>query len=436
MQVGVLFKTYGVLCSVEKVVLAVAGAVPVKAASVNTGRISSRNSFEFNNSYKSFFIRLFKMEIDYSSAKPKSERRNSQFKPNETLPFGQLRSDHIFLMDFKDGEWQNARLVPYAPLPIGPGATILNYGQGGFEGIKAFKHDDDEIYIFRPDQNAQRLNQTAEMLCMPQINVNEQIQAIEALIDFDRWWYPEQEGASLYIRPLILGVSDSLGVHPSKEYLFCIFLSPSGAYYSGGFQPVDLLLTTEFNRAAPGGTGKGKAVGNYGASLRAGRKAEERGAKQALYLDVEDRMLEEAGAMNHYHVTKDGEIIIPKFTDTILESITARSFLELGRKGEPGKTGEPEKLGRLGYEARQESIMVIDFLFGLSSGRIREAGGLGTAAVVSPVGSYISDRGDRIKVGTGEAGPVSRRMYELLTAIQTGKEEAPPGWLRKVGRVG
>tara|TARA_Y100000034_G_scaffold136660_1_gene214724 strand:+ start:1455 stop:2570 length:1116 start_codon:yes stop_codon:yes gene_type:complete len=361
----------------------------------------------------------------------KKDRRREQFRPDRPLPFGQLRSDHMFLMDFNWEEgWHDARIVPYANLSIAPGAKILHYGQGIFEGEKAFKHTDGEIYMFRPDMNSVRRNQSADMCCMPDIPIENQIQAKKALIDVDRLWYPEQEGASFYVRPFSFGTEDSLGVKPSLTYTYCIILSPSGSYYPGGFEPIKLLLTDKHKRVGPKGMGQAKTGGNYNGSLKAGKKAAESDAKQVLYLDVFDRWLEEAGAMNHFHVTGDGEIIIPTFTDTILESITSKSFIELS------------EMGMLPYTVRQENILALDFVIDLALKGITEAGGLGTAAVVSPVGSYGIDIGERIRekervliVGDGKVGPVTRDMYDLYTKIQRGRVEAPEGWLNLVERI-
>lgn len=364
------------------------------------------------------------LDIKYK-LKKKSQRRREVFKPEQSLSFGKLRSDHMFVMDYSDQEWHSPRIVPYGPFQdFMPGAAALHYGQEVFEGAKAFQHPDGEIYMFRLDENAHRLNHSAEIVCMPKIPEEKQIEGIEALLDVDRLWFPQQEGASLYIRPFMFATEDLLGVRASNDYRFCVILSPSGPYYSGGFEPIKLLITNKYHRAAPGGTGSGKVAGNYAASLRSAELAHQYGAKQVLYLDVNGKFLEEAGAMNHYQVEQRGEeamIIIPKFTETILQSITSRSFLELG--------------DRLGCSVRQEDISLYDFQQRLLSKRITEAGGLGTAAVVSPVGSYLLEDGGReIMVNDGQVGPVSRKMYELLTGIQYGRLEAPEGWLRKVER--
>lgn len=337
----------------------------------------------------------------------------------ENLGFGQIRTNHMFLVDYKDGEWKDARIVPYGPVPMPPGAIVLHYGQSVFEGVKAFRHDDGEIYIFRYDENIKRLNKSAEIICMPTIPFDLHMEGVKRLIDVERDWCPSVPESSLYIRPVMFGVSDDLGAKPSKDYTFCIMLSPSGPYYKGGFnKTVSLLVTKKYHRAVSGGTGEAKTGGNYAASLRAAEAAKKAGCAQVLYLDAQNKYVEEVGSMNHYHVLKDGTFIIPKFTDTILTSITSSSVLELAQAGK--------------VKARQERISLDDFIQGIKDGEIIEAGGLGTACVISPVGKYIFDDGSEVKLGDGSPGKFSKELFELYTGIQNGKEKAPEGWLTKI----
>ena len=361
------------------------------------------------------------MQINYN-LKTASERRTEQFEPKENVGFGNLRTDHMFLMDYRDGEWCDPRIVPYGPFEIAPGAIALHYGQSVFEGAKAFKHDDDEIYTFRLNKNAERLNRSADIICIPALDESMQLEAINALIDVDRLWFPMQEDACLYIRPFIFATEDRLSVSPSEEYTFCVILSPSGPYYSDGFdKAIRLLITERFHRAVSGGTGASKAAGNYAASLKAGKAAAEYGAAQVLYLDANNKQIEEVGAMNHFHVLKDGTVIIPTFTDTILKSITSESILELG--------------DLLGCVVRQETVMLDKFIADIESGEIIEAGGFGTAAVVSPVGSYSFEANRIVSGGDGHVGKHTRRIYQILTDIQKGKIEGPQGWMQLVNRV-
>ena len=361
------------------------------------------------------------MDIRYE-LKPRRDRRSAPFRPDGPLSFGQLRTDHMFLLDYEDGQWVDPRIVPYGPLSLPPGAVALHYAQEIFEGAKAFLHEDGEIHAFRIDKNAARLNRSAAGVLIPPVPEDDQVEAILALLDVVRLLAPHQEGASLYVRPFVIGTQDSLGVKPSSRYTFCVFLSPSGPYYPAGFrEPVKLLVTRRFHRAAPGGTGAFKTGGNYAASLMAGHVAHEHHASQVLFLDVTDTYIEEAGAMNHYHVTRDGDLVIPTFTETILRSITSESVLELGEK-------------ELGVRVGQARVPVEEFLDGVRSGHVTEAGGFGTAAVVSPVGTYVFDDGTELRVADGGIGPHTRRVYEVLTAIQRGKRAAPEGWLFRAPR--
>lgn len=339
----------------------------------------------------------------------------------ENLAFGQLRTNHMFVMDYANDAWRNPRIVPYAPIQVMPGAMCLHYGQTLFEGVKAFKHDDGEIYIFRPDKNAERLNHSADVLSMPPVPEAVQIDAMQRLIDVERAWCPSTPQSSLYIRPFMFATQDSLGVKRSKEYVFCIMLSPSGCYYQGGFsRAIRLLITSRYHRAVVGGTGTAKAGGNYAASLRPQEYSKKFNAEQVLYLSADNTTIEEVGTMNHYHVLKDGTFIIPEFGESILRSVTALSVLALAAAGK--------------IKARQEVVKIDAFIEGLKSGQIIEAGGFGTAAVVSPVGSYVFEDGSEIIVGDGKVGEHSRALYELYAAIQTGQTPAPEGWLVRVER--
>lgn len=359
-----------------------------------------------------------RMKITYN-LKSASERRKSPFIPEGHIGFGVQRTDHMFVMDFYDGQWQDPRIVPYGPFALNPGTMSLHYGQAVFEGAKAFKHSDGEIYTFRIDKNAQRLNHSAEILCIPPIPEEDQITAVQALIDVDRLWFPEQDNACLYIRPFIFATEDRLSVSASNKYTFCVMLSPSGDYYKDGFnKAIRLLISKQYHRAVTGGTGASKAAGNYAASLRAGNAAAKYGAAQVLYLDASNQQIEEVGAMNHFHVMKDGSIVIPRFTDTILKSITSLSIIELSKT--------------LNCEVRQETLMLDKFIDDIQSGEIIEAGGLGTAAVVSPVGSYIFEDKSIITVGNGEIGNNIKRIYQIYTDIQKGNQKAPDNWLKAV----
>ncbi|MDR2488715.1 MAG: branched-chain amino acid aminotransferase [Desulfovibrio sp.] len=350
-----------------------------------------------------------------------ASRRKTPPADEHSLGFGLLRTNHMFLMEYSDGEWHSPRIEPYGPVSLMPGAMCFHYGQTLFEGIKAFRHPDGEIYLFRADKNAERLNASAEILCMPRVPTALQLEALNRLIDVERAWCPSAPQSSLYIRPFMFATQDGLGVRPSRQYYYCIMLSPSGAYYSGGFsQAIRLLVTKKFHRAAVGGTGASKCGGNYVASLRAAEYAHTFKAHQVLYLNEANTHIEEVGSMNHYHVRKDGVFVIPEFTDTILRSITSISVLELAAAGR--------------IAACQEPVALDAFLDDVRSGEITEAGGFGTAAVVSPVGQYVFEDGMEITVADGKPGPHSGALYELYSSYQTGRAPAPEGWLVKVPR--
>ena len=340
-----------------------------------------------------------------------------------SLSFGALRTDHMFVANYADGKWQNARIMPYSPFSIMPGAIVIHYAQSIFEGAKGFQHPDGEIYLYRIDKNIERLNHSARILAMPEVPADMHMDGIMRLIDIERAWCPTIPESSMYVRPFMFGTQDSLGVKPSNSYMFCVLLSPSGPYYASGFaKPIKLLISTHFHRAVTGGTGSSKCGGNYAASLLAGEYAHKKGASQVLYLDANNEYIEEAGSMNHFHVLKDGTFIIPEFNDSILKSITSLSILELA------------KMGKL--KARQEKIQIDDFINKVRSGEIIEAGGFGTAAVVSPVGAYIFEDGSELVVGDGQIGRYSRQVYEMYSAMQVGKAPAPEGWLFKVPHFG
>jgi len=369
----------------------------------------------------------------------KPDRRKEPFRPTEVLPFGELRTDHVFVREYRDGAWQKGVIKPYDSNPqIMWGAKGLSYSMGCFEGSGARRLPDGKIYTFRFAESAKRMNKSATRLVLPHIPEEEQMEAVHHLIDVERLWYPEQEGAYFYVRPVLVATQDCAKVGKSKEFKYYVFVSPSSAYFPQGFQAASYLITDRFHRAAPGGTGNTKASANYAGTILPKELAGRLGALEVLYLDVTNTWIEEYGAMNFFHVTRDGIIHIPSFSDTILESITARSFLEL-----------PERMKReLGHEIIQEPVRLNRLMEGLRNGDITEAGGLGTAAGVSPVGKYFVDFGRKNKledlstesigeqmVGDSNAGRVSTRMFNLLTDIRTGRREAPKGWLEEVARL-
>lgn len=338
----------------------------------------------------------------------------------QELGFGRYFTDHMFLMDYnKEDGWHDARIVPFGMLAIHPAAKVLHYGEEIFEGLKAYRRPDGEIQIFRPMENVRRMNCSAERLCMPQLNEEDMLEAMCALVDLERDWVPSAEGAALYIRPFLYGSDPHLGVHACSEAQFVIILSPVGNYYEGGLAPVSILIEKEDVRAVRGGTGSAKCGGNYAASMRAAERAEEKGYDQVLWLDgVERKYIEEVGAMNVMFQIGD-EIVTPKLTGSILHGITRKSCLEL--------------LQSMGYKVSERLISVEELCDAAEKGLLKEAWGCGTAAVISPIGRLAY--GDRVfTINEGKIGPVAQELYDTLTEIQWGKREDPFGWMTIVNK--
>ena len=323
------------------------------------------------------------------------------------------------VIEYQHGAWGVPTVVSYRELPFWPGAVGLHYAQSIFEGLKAFTHTDGELFVFRLSDHVQRFNTSARIMGMPLLDEHLHSDLLLRLLDADRASCPKQAGSFLYIRPFMIATEDAVSVKPSTSYRYIAFLSPSGPYYVEGLKGITLLLTKRFKRVAIGGIGKAKTAANYGSLMPALAFARSLEAQQVLFTDTTNTFIEEAGVMNHYHVTEQ-EIIIPAFTDSILESITARSILELGNIA--------------GHAVIQKPILVEEFIRDLRSKKITEAGGIGTAAIVAPVTHYVLDDGEKISVGSGMVGPVTTALYETIRGIQEGIQPAPSGWLTKVPR--
>ena len=334
------------------------------------------------------------------------------------LGFGKIFTDHMFLMDYTAGEgWHDARIVPYAPLPLDPATVVFHYAQEIFEGMKAYRTAEGKVQLFRPECNAARFNDSADRLGMPPIPTEDFVQAVKALVDVERDWVPHSDGASLYIRPFCIATDVGLGVHAAKNYLFVIICSPSGAYYAEGLDPVRIYVEDEYIRAAPGLTGFCKCGGNYAASIKAGEKAEELGFSQVLWLDgVEKKYVEEVGSMNIMFKI-DGKIYTAACTGTVLPGVTRRSIIELLRDW--------------GYEVIEGPLAIADVMKAADEGKLEEVFGTGTAAVVSPVGKLYYE-GDEVTVNDGNIGEVTQRLYDTLTGIQWGVLPDEKGWIVKV----
>ncbi|MGN1444042.1 MAG: branched-chain amino acid aminotransferase [Acutalibacteraceae bacterium] len=341
---------------------------------------------------------------------------NPKKKPakGEPLGFGHIFTDHMFVMNYTEGKgWHDPRIVPYGEISIEPSAMVFHYGQSMFEGMKAYRGKDDTIYLFRPDMNAKRANQSNQRLCIPEIPEDMFVEAVKAVVDVDRDWVPSDPGTSLYIRPFVIATDAFLGVAPSKTYLFMVILSPSGAYYESGLEPVGIWIEDEYVRAVKGGMGFAKTGGNYAASLIAQVKAHDSGYSQVLWLDgVERKYIEEVGAMNICFKIS-GKVVTPMLNGSILPGITRNSILQVCRDW--------------GYEVEERRISVDELVAAAKDGTLEEVFGTGTAAVVSPV-NKLRYEDDVMNIGDGSIGELTQKLYDELTGIQWGEREDTRGW--------
>ena len=344
----------------------------------------------------------------------------SDLKPfPATLTFGKHFTNRMFTQRYTPEEgWHDARIGPYRPLVLDPATAVFHYAQEFFEGLKAYRRPDGNINLFRPWENMERFNRSAQRMAMPQVDPEEHLEALIDLIALEHEWVPKQGGASLYIRPTMIATDASLGVHASHSYLHFIILSPVGAYFDGGFNPVAVYVCRDYVRAVAGGTGHVKAGGNYAASLLVADDVARRGYQQVLWLDaVERRCVEEVGAMNIAFVYEGKHVATPALSGSILPGITRDSVLKLA----------PD----LGYTVSEERLDVNRILDDLRSGRISEVFGVGTAAVIAPIGRVGCD-GDDIIVNNFETGPVAKHLFKALTDIQYGRVPDPYGWTQAI----
>jgi branched-chain amino acid aminotransferase len=332
-----------------------------------------------------------------------------------TLGFAKKFSDHMFVMDYTAGQgWHDPRIVPYQPFELDPATVVFHYAQEIFEGLKAYRTADNQIQLFRPECNAQRMNDSADRLCIPNIPVEDFVQAVKTLVEVDKDWVPHLDGSSYYIRPYIFANDVGLGVHASKHYIFAIIGAPSGAYYAEGINPVRIYVEDEYIRAAPGLTGFTKCGGNYAASIKAGELAEQQGFAQVLWLDgVEKKYVEEVGSMNIMFKI-DGKIYTAATVGTVLPGVTRRSILELCRDW--------------GYEVIEGKLAIADVMQAARDGKLEEVWGTGTAAVVSPV-KELRWKNETAYISDGKIGPLTQKLYDTLTGIQWGKLPDEKGWV-------
>ncbi len=342
-----------------------------------------------------------------------SESRISQVDW-ENLPFGKVFSDHMLIMDYKDGEWQSPEIVPFGPISIHPATSALHYGQAIFEGMKANRSEAGDVLIFRPDMNAKRFQESCERMSMPIIPENLFVECVRKLVELDREWIPNKPGYSLYIRPFMFSTDEFVGIRPSENYKFMIFSSPVGAYYN---EPVNVLIEEHYTRAAEGGVGRAKAAGNYGASLYPAKQGQLKGYHQLLWTDAKTHeYVEESGTMNIVFVI-DGKIITPsEESDTILRGITKRSVLEVAQQW--------------GMEIEERKISVKEVIESIKNGSCTEAFGAGTAATIAHI-HKIGFRGEDFVLPAIESRTFSLKMSNYLSDLKSGLVEDEWGWLLK-----
>ncbi|MDD5757602.1 MAG: branched-chain amino acid aminotransferase [Desulfobulbaceae bacterium] len=337
-------------------------------------------------------------------------------KPDESaLGFGKHFSDHMFTMRYTQGVgWHDLEIKKYQDFSLAPSAMCLHYGQAIFEGMKAFRGANNQIFLFRPKDNLQRMNVSANRMCMAEIDVNQVLEAMKELLRLDQEWVPRAPGATLYIRPFMIATEDALGVRPSKEYLFSIILSPVGAYYPEGFNPVKIYVSDTYVRAVRGGVGSVKTAGNYAASIKAAMEAQALGYTQVLWLDaIERRYVEEVGTMNIFFKI-NGKLVTPPLNGSILPGITRDSAIQLAKDW--------------GLEVQERQIAIDEVVEANTSGALEEVFGTGTAAVISPVGSLFY-KGHTITLNQGRTGALSQKMFDVLQGIQYGQHPDTHGWL-------
>ncbi|MFR3042783.1 MAG: branched-chain amino acid aminotransferase, partial [Thomasclavelia spiroformis] len=341
------------------------------------------------------------MEIKIERAKTLKE------KPDQNnLGFGTYFTDHMFMMDYTEGVgWHDARIVPYAPIAMDPATMVLHYAQETFEGLKAYRNPKGEITLFRPEMNARRMINSNKRICMAELPEDMFVEAVEAIVKYEQDWIPTAKDTSLYIRPFMFASEASVGVHPAKSYTFVIILSPVGSYYPEGVNPVKIWVEDEYVRAVKGGTGFTKCGGNYAASIAAQVKAESHGYTQVLWLDgVHRKYVEEVGTMNVMFLIDDTVVTAP-LEGSVLPGVTRDSIIHI--------------LKDWGYKVEERELSIDELMEAGRNGKLKEAFGTGTAAVISPVGQLYY-KGEEIVINDFKTGELTQKLYDTLTGIQWG----------------
>jgi branched-chain amino acid aminotransferase len=338
--------------------------------------------------------------------------------PQDQLGFGVYFTDHMYIIDYAfEKGWHQPRIVPYQPIVLDPAAKIFHYGQAIFEGLKAYKTEDGRILLFRPQKNIQRLNRSNDRLNIPQLDESVFFDALKQLISVDQDWIPTEPGTSLYIRPFVFATQPALGLSPSTNYQFIIIMSPVGAYYPEGVNPVKIFVEPEYVRAVIGGVGEAKTAGNYAAALKSQESAKEKGYTQVLWLDgVHRKYIEEVGSMNVFFKI-NGTVHTPSLNGSILDGITRNSIIQL--------------LKHWNISIEERTISIEELYEAGKDGFLEEAFGTGTAAVISPIGE-LNWCDEKLVIKNGRTGELSQRLYEALSGIQKGTMPDPFGWMVEV----
>jgi branched-chain amino acid aminotransferase len=333
--------------------------------------------------------------------------------------FGQYFTDHMVSISWTPGDgWHDARLDPYGPLTLDPAAAVLHYGQEIFEGLKVYRHADGSVWSFRPDVNAERMRRSARRLALPELSVEDFLASVEILVRADIAWVPSGEETSMYLRPFMFGEEAFLGVRPARAVRYLLIACPVGCYFPGGVKPVSIWLAPHFSRAGNGGTGAAKCGGNYASSLAAQVEASEHGCQQVCFLDAaEQRWVEELGGMNLFFVCRDGRLLTPELSGTILEGVTRSSVLALAKE--------------MGLDVEERRISFDEWRDGANSGEIQEVFACGTAAVITPVSRLLWDGGE-MTMGDGSLGAVTLQLRQTLVDLQYGRAEDVHGWMYRI----
>jgi len=358
--------------------------------------------------------------ISFKTTRSPAARAQAQREAILANPgFGKHFTDHMVSIDWtKEQGWHDAQVLPYGPLQLDPAASVLHYAQEIFEGLKAYRHADGSIWTFRPQANGERMQRSARRLALPELPVDLFVESLKQLVAADADWVPSAPETSLYIRPFMIANESFLGVRAAQRAAYYVIASPAGPYFAKGVAPVSIWLSTDYARAAKGGTGAAKCGGNYAASLLPQQEAYENGCAQVLFLDpLESKYLEELGGMNVFLVMKDGTLVTPELSGSILEGVTRASIIQLARDR--------------GHEVQERKVSIDEWREGVASGQVAETFACGTAAVVTPIAA-LKSRNFSVGDESAPAGKVTMALRQELTDIQHGRAEDRHGWMTRL----